>query len=131
MKIGRRWDEKALGRSFHTVGSHSFASHNFKSRVSNPRTIAYAHFKMTFKSSNIPGAGPFFQIELLKTGRRFLRDRVFLFCPRCSLACLRPISIPILSLLRFVDSNFPGNPMGFHPLKSRFCLSQTLRNPES
>ena len=43
--------------------------------------------------------------------------------------CLRPISLLSLSLLRFVDSTFPGNslwPWEFHPLKLRFCLSQTL-----
>ena len=47
---------------------------------------------------------------------------------------LRPISIPRLSLLRFVDSKLQGNPLWtweFHPLNLRFCLSQTLRNPES
>ena len=33
------------------------------------------------------------------------------------------------TLLRFVDSNFPGNSpwaWEFHPLNLRFCLSQTL-----
>ena len=32
-----------------------FNSHNFKLRVSNPRTIAYIHFNMLFESSNLPG----------------------------------------------------------------------------
>ena len=31
---------------------------NFKLRVSNPRNIAYVHFKMPFETSNIPEAGP-------------------------------------------------------------------------
>ena len=47
---------------------------------------------------------------------------------------LRPISLLRLSLLRFVDSRFPGNSLWtweFHPSTLRFCLSQTLRNPES
>ena len=33
-------------------------SHNFKPRVSNPRTVAHLHFNMPFGSSNLPGAGP-------------------------------------------------------------------------
>ena len=31
-----------------------------KSRVSNPRTIAYSHFKTPFESSKLPGAGAMF-----------------------------------------------------------------------
>ena len=42
----------------HTVSSHNFHSQKYKLRVSNPRTIAYVHFKMPFESSNILGAGP-------------------------------------------------------------------------
>ena len=41
---------------------------------------------------------------------------------------LRPISLLTLSLLRLLDSNFPGNPLWaweFHPLELRLCLSQT------
>ena len=47
---------------------------------------------------------------------------------------IRPISLLRISLLRFVDSNFPGNSLWtweFHRLKLRLCLSQTLWNPES
>ena len=45
---------------------------------------------------------------------------------------LHPISLRLLRLplLRFVDSNFPGNspwPWEFDPLTLRFCLSQQLR----
>ena len=39
------------------------------------------------------------------------------------------MSLLRLSLLRFVDSNFPGIPLfawEFQPLELRFCLSQTL-----
>ena len=36
----------------------SLNSQHFKSRVSNPRTIAYFHSNMPFESSNLPGAGP-------------------------------------------------------------------------
>ena len=49
----------------------------------------------------------------------------------------RPISLYtkiIPTVLRFADSRFPINPTWtweFHPLKLRFCLSQTLWNPES
>ena len=42
-------------------------------------------------------------------------------------ALLGPISLPRVSLLRFADSNFPGDSLWaweFHTLKSRFCLSQ-------
>ena len=49
-------------------------------------------------------------------------------------ADVRPISLLRIPLLRFVDSTFPGNSpwaWKFHPLKLRFCLSKTLRNPES
>ena len=45
---------------------------------------------------------------------------------------LRPISVLRLSLLRLLDSNFPGNLLWtweFHPLELRLCLSQTLWNP--
>ena len=54
-----------------TVGSHKFNLHNFKSRVSNHRTVAYFHFtcKGPLKAQISHGLGPFFQIELLKTGR--------------------------------------------------------------
>ena len=41
----------------------------------------------------------------------------------------RPISLLRVSLLRFVDSNFPGDvpwTWEFHPLNLRFRLSQTL-----
>ena len=47
---------------------------------------------------------------------------------------VRPISVLRLSLLRFGDSNIPGNPLWtweFHPSNIRFSLSQTLWNPES
>ena len=47
---------------------------------------------------------------------------------------LRPISLLRISILRFVDSSFPGNSLWtreFHPLRLRFCLSQTLCNPKS
>ena len=47
---------------------------------------------------------------------------------------LRPISLLRLSLLRFVDSDLPGDSRWtweFHPFNLRLCLSQTLRNPES
>ena len=40
-----------------------------------------------------------------------------------------PISLLRLSLLRLLDSSFPGKPRWaweFHPLNLRFCLSQTL-----
>ena len=50
-----------------TVRFHSFISHNFNLRVSNPRDAAYVNLEMPFESSNIPGAGPFFQFVLLKT----------------------------------------------------------------
>ena len=40
--------------------SHKFNGQHFKCRVSNPRTIAYAHFKMPFESSSLPGAGHIF-----------------------------------------------------------------------
>ena len=49
-------------------------------------------------------------------------------------AALRPISLLRISLLRFVDSIFPGNPLWtceFHPLEFRFCLSQPPEHPES
>ena len=42
-----------------SVSSHNFNSQIVKLRVSNPRTIAYVHFKM-LKCSNLPGAGPIF-----------------------------------------------------------------------
>ena len=47
-------------------------------------------------------------------------------------ADIRPISLLTLSLLRLLDSNFPGNPQWtweFHPFKLIWCLSQTLWNP--
>ena len=40
-----------------------------------------------------------------------------------------PISLLRFSLLRLLDSRFPGTPLRaweFHPLELRFCLSQTL-----
>ena len=46
----------------------------------------------------------------------------------------RPISLLRISLLRLLDSGFPGNSLWtweFHPLILRCCLSQTLWNPES
>ena len=51
-----------------------------------------------------------------------------------SMDVVRPISLLRLSLLRLLDSNFPVNSLmawEFHPLNLRFCLSQTLWNPES
>ena len=47
--------------------------------------------------------------------------------------CLRPISLLTLSLLRLLESNFPGNSLWaweFIPLKLRLCWSQNLRNPQ-
>ena len=49
-------------------------------------------------------------------------------------ASVCPISLLSISLLRLLGSGFPGNSLWtqeFHPLRLRFCLSQTLRNPES
>ena len=46
----------------------------------------------------------------------------------------RPISLLALSLLRLLDSNFPGNPLWtweFHPFKIILCLSRTFWNPQS
>ena len=40
------------------VSSHNFNSQHFNFRISNPRARAYAHFKMPFVSSNLPGTGP-------------------------------------------------------------------------
>ena len=57
-----------------------------------------------------------------------------LCCATLCYAMLRPISLPRRSLLRLLDSNCPGNSMWAlesHPLKLRFCLSQTRWNPES
>ena len=42
------------------VSSHKFNSQNVRSRVSNPRAPAYAHFKRPVESSSLPGAGPIF-----------------------------------------------------------------------
>ena len=53
------------------VSSHNLNSHNFKSRVSNPRTISYAHSKVSFESPNLPGSGPIlpdWAVALLKSG---------------------------------------------------------------
>ena len=43
-----------------TAGSHNSDSRNLKSRVSDPRSIAYVHSKIPFESSNLPGSGPIF-----------------------------------------------------------------------
>ena len=45
---------------FPTVSFHKFDSQSFKLRVSNPRTVAYARFKMPLESSSLPGAGHMF-----------------------------------------------------------------------
>ena len=42
------------------VSSRYFHSQKLKLRVPNPRTFAYAHFKMPFESSKLPGPGPIF-----------------------------------------------------------------------
>ena len=41
-----------------TVSSHAFNSQTFKSRVSDPRTIAHSHLSTLLNISNLPGAGP-------------------------------------------------------------------------
>ena len=38
------------------VSSHKINLHNFKLRVSNPRTIAHLNLKSPFKGSNLPGS---------------------------------------------------------------------------
>ena len=43
-----------------SVSSHMFNSQIFKLRVSNPKVIAYFHFKMPFEHSNLAGAGHIF-----------------------------------------------------------------------
>ena len=52
----------------------------------------------------------------------------------CFVLCvLRWISLLIVSLLRFPDSNFPGNARWaweFQPIQSGLCLSQTIWTPE-
>ena len=53
-------EEQRLEEKIDTVSSHNVDSRHFKSRVSNPRTVAYAHFKVPFESSNLLGAGPTF-----------------------------------------------------------------------
>ena len=55
-------------------------------------------------------------------------------CTKPTWLQLRQISLLTLSLLNFVDSDFPGDSLWtweFHPLKLRLCLSQTLLNPEA
>ena len=44
---------------YFTVSSHKFDAQHVHSRVSNPGSIARAHFNMHSKSSNLPGQGPF------------------------------------------------------------------------
>ena len=58
-----------------TVNSHNCDAQQFKLRVSNLRTVTYVHFNLPFESSNLPGAGPIFQIAFLKTGCRSRFDR--------------------------------------------------------
>ena len=46
---------------------------------------------------------------------------------------IRPVSLLTLSLLRLLDSSFPGSPLWtweFHPSTLRLCLNQTLCNPQ-
>ena len=43
-----------------TVGSHNFNPRRFKPGVQDRRTVAGVHFKQTFDSSYLPGAGPIF-----------------------------------------------------------------------
>ena len=73
-------------------------------------------------------------MALSRGAHRLIHD--FCLCDLCWKNCgsahklkLRPISLLRLSLLRLLDSNFPGNSpwaWEFHPLNSRLCLSQTL-----
>ena len=55
---------KRFGRTqrgiWRTVGSHDFKLQNLELRVSNPRTIAYVHFKQPFYNLNLPGPGHIF-----------------------------------------------------------------------
>ena len=44
----------------YTVSYNSFDSDRVKSTVSNPRAIAYVHFKLPCERSNLPGSGPIF-----------------------------------------------------------------------
>ena len=53
-----------------TVGSHNFNSHDLRFRVSNPKPLLMFTSKCLFKVQISQGLGPFFQIELLKTGRK-------------------------------------------------------------
>ena len=50
----------ASGITYSTVSSHTYNSHNFKWRVSDPRSIVYFHFEMPCGSSILPGAGLIF-----------------------------------------------------------------------
>ena len=54
----QRSRRKGSSSFYITVSSRSFNSQNFKSRVSNPRIIAYLHFNVPSESSSLPGAGP-------------------------------------------------------------------------
>ena len=61
--------------------------------------------------------------------RAALRDTASPSVGPCDAFALRPISLLKLSLLTFLDSNFPGNFLWaweFHPFKLRLCSSQTL-----
>ena len=57
-----------------TVSSHNFHLHNFKFGVSNSRTIAYAHFKLPFESSDLPGAGPIFPDRTFENWPHYVLD---------------------------------------------------------
>ena len=97
-----------------------------------PLTTSRCHLNLRISQ----GLGPFFQIELLRTGRRC---QLWICANRSGCPGLRPVHLLRVFLLRVLESNFPGErlPIQFnrhrnsHPLELRVCLSQTLWNPNS
>ena len=87
------------------IYSRDFDPRDSKSRLSEPRTIAYPHFKikcpLKFRSSE--GLGPFFQIELLKANN-FFPDRTF-------------SEWPLFQIELFPSGRRVGGGSGRHPLR--------------
>ena len=111
-----------LQRNSYTVSSHTFHLHHFKSRVSNPRAIAYVPFNMPFERPNLPeGVGPFFQIELVTTGRSLAYLFTGPYRWEATGACLG-WGVRVVWRLFVYDRDYTNPPHPHHPLFNQVNL---------
>ena len=103
-----------ISENYNTVSFHSFKSQNFKLSVSNPKSKYVAYVSVPSQISNCQGLGRKNKHEFLKTDRNTITQKYDEKVRECVYMiyvyiCIRPVHLLRVSLLRVLESNFPGD----------------------